>query len=399
LVDIVLTGGGMPPDIQYYLDGSIECMDITPDVWFWAKYFCPNITNIIDSFDNDPHEIGNDDNTSYLTSWGNKLESIYLNWQKQTDTNNVALCLAYGLHYSRNKEIFLQEICNTLVDDENSPLRGIKFYDNIIRYTKNNMVYYDGVKLFEHKRHFFDSLVRIKNQWDNLSNKPDFTNINIKYSDETLEALQYKRSIVQYELPKQKKKALRKSSDLLDTITGEKTTQLYLSGNEISVTGQKYRFALQKAPYSTLSTSHGSVTTKVYDKATNEFICGLCVYSANVTVFDHIASIVLHCKAGMEDQIIMDANVTEKGNIELLPEDKLKAFLKSSLNELTDQLFSDKDLETITGIKKIKSREKIIEKENKKAQTKLFKTLKKKYGNLLLNHPYKFDNVPLIARQ
>lgn len=328
MTDIVITGGRVPPDIQYYLDGALECFDIPTDVYLWGRYFCPNITELLDSFDHEM-DLQDQNHGTRLSNYGARLERLYLDWQETADPNAVALCLAYGVHYSGNAKQIVREICGSLVEDERGVLNGIEYYQSMTEHTSNGLVYYNGLKMFERKRGFLESRYRIQKQWASLEKVPDFTQFKLIWPErptlgEIYDEMEWEDRRKPKAPEKSKKKALKRSAKLLDSITGENTVQMFMSGQEISVVGQKYRFSLTKQKHGSIAGSHGSAETRVYHKDSDEFVCGLCVYTQNVTVFDHLASIVLHCKSGLEDLIIEEANITARGNLELLPESKLK---------------------------------------------------------------------------
>jgi hypothetical protein len=175
---------------------------------------------------------------------------------------------------------------------------------------------------------------------------------------------------------KEQKKALKRSAELLNSVTGENTVSLFLSGQSVEVTGDKYKFVLSKQQFGTIAGSHGSANTKVFDKASGEFVCGLCVYTQNVTVFDHLASLVLHCKAGLEDQIIQDANITSHGNLDYLPKNKRDDIYNSS--RVFEDLYS-----STNDINKTFARRKAV-KESEKLKQKMIKRFKKRYPELCL---------------
>lgn len=361
MVDVMVTGGRMPPDIQYFLDGSAECFDIPVDVYFWGRYFCPNLTELIDNMDKDASLVVPGHHGSTLTNYGMQLERMYLEWQNQADPHAVALCLAYGMHFMPSPEKIIGDLCNTLVDDELGTIAKISFYSSNTRHQKDGLVYFDGMKMFERKRHFMESRARIIRQWDEVK-ELDLREIKLVWP----EPIRYVDFIDEYRSSKpapekSTRKALKRSAKLLDAVAGENTVKLFLSGSEVSVTGNKYRFSLTKDKYGSITGSHGAAVTRVYDVASNEFICGLCVYTKNVTVFDHLASIVLHCKSGLEEVIIDEANVTERGRIDLLPKTKYDKLM--GLNKPEPFLDAD-DFEHV-GLREIEDRFDIVErKEN-----------------------------------
>lgn len=411
MTEIAITGGRVPPDIQYFLDGSMECFDIPPDVYLWGRYFCPNITELLDSFDREA-TLGDQDHLSRLSSYGARLEHLYLEWQATADPNAVALCLAYGVHYSGDNTKLIRDLCGTLVEDEHGVLANLGFYQSITSHTGNGVVYYDGLKKIERKRNFLESRLRIHKQWSALVEVPDFTKVKLLWPRQPTHGEIYDEIRGDKFKPKppekSTKKALKRSAKLLDSITGENTVQLFLSGEEVSVTGQKYRFSLTKQRHGSISGSHGSAETRVYDLETNEFVCGLCVYTQNVTVFDHLASIVLHCKSGLEELIIEEANITVRGNMELLPESKLKQLeerkrpvqVENALGTIINIEESDDNRiqRSVYGVhwREVAARRDRVTRENEIALDKLVRRVTKKFPELFVAPRRKVPGIALL---
>lgn len=383
----------IPHDIQYFLDCSIECFDIPPDVYLWARLFSTNITELIDNLGK--MDFGDPYHSSTLHRWGEEIERVYLEWQSNAPLEEVQLCLAYGLQYGTNVDQRIRELANTLVEHSTGIIGTIGYYRDHIRHrTPDDITYYDGVKLVERKLSHFQSLYRINKQWHAMPEKPDFSTWTIEYPPRPSPAeLREQLGITRKPVDKKVKKALKRSAALLDSVTHEPTTKLFLSGDEVSVTGQKYRFSLTKDPYASLTNgSHGSCRTRVYDATTNEFIAGLCVYTPNVTVFDHLASIVLHCKSGLEDVIINEANITERGNIDLLPEEKRLSLQPKELN-LSDEEESPVGLfgQSVVRISsKMKAR---IDRLNLIQQDKTVQRVMRKYPFLYEIKPVQLDSL------
>ncbi|MNU97689.1 hypothetical protein D3C71_877750 [compost metagenome] len=407
MTNIAITGGRVPPDIQYYLDGALECFDIPPDVYLWGRYFCPNITELLDSFDHEM-DLQDQNHSNRLTNYGARLERLYLDWQDTADHNAVVLCLAYGVHYSGNATQIVREICGSLVEDERGVLNGIEYYRNNIRHNNKGVVYYDGLKMFERKRHFLESRYRIRAQWETLVDRPDISKFQLIWPELPNMDFAYEEITGRSKRKppeKSKKKALKRSAALLDSITGENTVQLFLSGEEVSVTGRKYRFSLTKQKYGSISGSHGSAETRVYDLETNEFVCGLFVYTKNVTVFDHLASIVLHCKSGLEELIIEEANITARGNLDLLPDSKRKQLeernrppaveLALAAIDSVEESDANRIQRSIYGVhwREVLSRRDRVHRENEIAVEKLVKRVTKKYPYLFENKRYTMPRI------
>lgn len=302
------------PDIQYCIDSLMEFKTLPPDVYAWLIWFNEDTNGLIDSYDNSRETL--DQTISGQAIW---LEEKYIEWQKTAPVEHVAFCLAYAV-FNRPKNIRheLRELVGQLAIPESSFVRDMP------RAIKKNGIHiynpYDELKRNERYFSFWD---RIERQWNEFEHKDMIREFKITH--------EYKRSTqtpsqVQIPVPKkteikkETKKALKRSAKLFETYAGDGSTGLFLSGEEIRITGKKYIFVLKKT--SSVTMSHGACSTTVLDATTGNFIAKICVYSPNVTVFDHMVSIIFHCKAGMEDLIIKESNVMTCADYSKLPEEK-----------------------------------------------------------------------------
>jgi len=368
-----------PPahDVMYFLDCSVSSFHIPLDVYLWATKFHPNITQLVDSLDS-MEDLKKDQHMSTLEAWGDYLEKLYLEWQQDAPWEHVVLCLGYAIAYMPSIDQLVRQTASTLVDDANSILSTIDTYKRFQRHTSNGIVFYDGKQMLAEHTNHLHSLYRISAQWDALEVKPDFSEFEIIHRrDPELEVFQTRLKTAEVKvLPKETKRALKRSAQVLDSIAGESTSSLFLSGKEIIVTGTKYKFSLSKDPYGSISGSHGACVTRVLCAETDEFIASLCIYTPNVTVFDHLASLVLHCTSGLEDVILMEANIIQRGNVEKLPAAKLEQLNapKRPVEFLDYEVvegFTRKSLESAA----IRKRKEYIQKKNLSARRKLVQRL------------------------
>lgn len=334
---------GVPHDIRYYLDSALEAYYIPLDVYVWATTFCPNITKLIDEMDEHPRyehfkqKVGKQ---SSLVSAGLLLEHEYLEWQQKVPTEYSALCLGAAIKLF-SLEGFVKNTLGPVVESKRSSFPLIKIWDDYVRYETDEYRVYDAVRYARDNQKFaLASLKRIVDQWNSLSENPDFSeyrlireryelapNYNHQLHRQDLVDLLRGQSIIK----KPVRKALKRSSELLDDVAGQGTTSLFLSGKRLVVSGRKYDFHLTKD--GSIAGSHGACRTVVYQSGTDNFVAQLCVYTDKVTVFDHLASIVLHCQAGLEDEIINQSNLISVSDLELLPDaSKRKEIERRELN-------------------------------------------------------------------
>lgn len=388
---ITLTGTPPAHDVMYFLDSAAECFHIPPDVYLWAKYFHPNITGLVDSLDS-LEELKGQSHLHTLARWGHYLEKLYLDWQQEAPIEEVTLCLGYGLNYLPTIKDIVHNLVGTLVDRTDSFMVDLAINKDFEAHRTTDLVFYDGIKKFHSQQACMESFYRIKAQWEALEVKPDFKDYQVITSPPpTLNELRAHvrgKEQAQKIFPKETKRALKRSAEVLDSIAGKNTASLFLSGEEIIVTGQKYKFSLTKDPYGTITGSHGACRTRVLCAETNEFIASLCIYTPNVTVFDHLASLVLHCTSGLEDIIIMESNIINRGNIDKLPPAKIE--------EITKPRISDSEYDLFMGETKAIARKKrdLLELKNQKMHNKLVSRVACEFP-WIVNHK-KPQNIPSV---
>lgn len=104
---------------------------------------------------------------------------------------------------------------------------------------------------------------------------------------------------------KAKRKPLIKALDLLSKIGGRQTASAFISGDDVVVTGKRFNFRARKGVLS--SNGHGALNLTVTDKDNIELV-DLCFYFENMPAPDQLAALILHVKAGNEDEIVTTGN-------------------------------------------------------------------------------------------
>ncbi|MDW9481900.1 hypothetical protein GOB57_24945 [Sinorhizobium meliloti] len=104
---------------------------------------------------------------------------------------------------------------------------------------------------------------------------------------------------------KAKRKPLVKAIELLSRIGGQQTASAFISGDDVVVTGKRFNFRVRKGVLS--SNGHGALNLTVTDKDNIELV-DLCFYFENMPAPDQLAALILHVKAGNEDDIVTTGN-------------------------------------------------------------------------------------------
>ena len=122
---------------------------------------------------------------------------------------------------------------------------------------------------------------------------------------ERLEAQNFPQKPESRSLRKARRKPLAKAMDLLSQIGGRRTAQAFITGDDVIVTGRKFNFRARKGVMT--SNGHGAINLTVTDRDNVELV-DLCFYFENMPAPDQLAALILHVKAGNEDDIVTTGN-------------------------------------------------------------------------------------------
>jgi hypothetical protein len=378
-MDISVVRQAIPSDIDYYLDCSCEIGDIAPDVYMWARYFSPNIKEIIDNLDgeedtrlrNQPPGYSHGD---WLTECGDIIEREYLKWYDAEATyEQKVFCTYQAAKYYRHalkewiayvaetsmidRESMIQQIAVTLHNRTRNNSRKVR--------TLGNVDIYDFRPFFNMNRKKLNKIIRGLDRWHALNVQDE--EINVKetrvnfirdamttyttaastnvfiftsttsgtsftlsnsvtsstsgsyyhntatWDSNDLSRRMRPRKLTGRQL-KERSRALRqrrrvfvRSLNLAEKFLHGKDVKLFLSGQRIVVGGDDFDYHVRKTG-SVLRGGHGSVDTTMVTKDGVE-IGKLCLYTPNTPILDHIASLVMHIRAGLESEIYKTGNL------------------------------------------------------------------------------------------
>jgi hypothetical protein len=104
------------------------------------------------------------------------------------------------------------------------------------------------------------------------------------------------------------RRVIKRSYKFLTKLIGQDTTRMFIGGNAIRFEGKHAIYELKKM--STLNNPHGGYRAlAVFSKENPDLmLCEICIYSQNVPLLDHVASLILHIRAGEEEDILRIGN-------------------------------------------------------------------------------------------
>lgn len=324
----------MSPDVQYGFDCEVELLGFTSEVHQYFSYFRGG--NVDDWYDNIHKEMTFEKSKDFCDRFAQKAFADYKEWFRTDDTLRRGVCVINGVVTFR---YLLHDLTLALIGEKLDHWAEFAPADKIIE----KICTQEYVKRQLKKQ---PQAVRYTQLWDDISERfaglpPGHLEAAIAYNHVLLEERQkatftraQARRRMEYEgngkvhviNPKQEKKAIKKSVDFLESIVGQRNTHLFISGETVKVTGEKFDFVVKKG-HKLGTTNHGGVDLAVTNKAGKEIV-KLCWYVKDTYAAEQMAALAMHVAAGNEDEIIRVGNIISTSNVEE-PEfdmiDKLKA--------------------------------------------------------------------------
>lgn len=322
----------LPSDITGYIGSAKQSYDIAPDTAIWARFFCPNIQRLIENrrylYDLAPGpDVTPETSDAVLAVTGAKLERVFLDWVRSVKVplEHKQVCVGIGV-----KDIprLITEVGDWVADLcvwEDDPKR-YRIGNNYApqtkvskKYGERNPDHEDGnYRIQKHYwQPFFDdeeakprkatqllvnmanraALVgplpeRIRYTWRSQTQRPWMVGTGI--------ASQSQRRYV-----RRQRQILRKGIDLLADLVPYDELRAFLSMKApLLIPGEHvtFRVTLERLG----GGSHGGSKTEVL--VNGERACNLCVYTPDTPIIDHVASLIVHTRAGCESEIVTRGN-------------------------------------------------------------------------------------------
>jgi hypothetical protein len=104
------------------------------------------------------------------------------------------------------------------------------------------------------------------------------------------------------------RRVIKRSVKFLTRLLGHDTTRMFIGGDNIRIEGKHAIYELRKV--SRLNSAHGGFRAlSIFHKEHPDLLlCNLCIYTPDVPLLDHVASLVMHIQAGEEEEILRIGN-------------------------------------------------------------------------------------------
>lgn len=306
---------GIPPDISYGLECSVECLSITSDVITYYHMFNETpLAPIVDARDYccTPEGLGES-----LRGLARLYMRLYNDWYwTKASALERAWCVASAAERfpriaGEAADFLVTKFISEMLARDLDPhsrrnqqewldrSREMTHIEKVVAQLsrKASVVPADLLgDVIRHPSNFFTSL------GDIAPPRSCFTSRDaVQFVDGTVNFLLSKKS------KRNKQKVLKKSAAFLSTLIAPNDVSMFVGGKEIRVEGHRYVFVLSKD--NILSTNHGAISIKVHDKDTDRRLFNLCWYVQDTPALDQLAALAMAVRAGDEDEIIRVGNM------------------------------------------------------------------------------------------
>lgn len=297
---------GIPPDIMYTIDGALEMGHITTDVHVYLTLFEQNPVAWHDSLS----DFGDQFFAGLSASSRQRLAA----WRAQAPSRERAAVTWAGINSlpdlvrdsARHAASAAVKLCGpdhiaveTLLSDpeflfKNADPLASSISELAMRARDDVRIM--GRQAFVNTREMVPEIMR-------MANENRMRLIGLAMAEyETRRAA----SILPRTARKARRKPLIKAMSLLSAVAGRTTAIAFLHGDDIIVEGRLFDFKVRKGVLT--SNGHGAMNITVTDKHHVELV-DLCFYFVDMPAPDQLAALIMHVKAGNEDDILTTANV------------------------------------------------------------------------------------------
>lgn len=318
----------VPADIRYFLDCSFQSGHIAGDVHHYFMYDAPGTAEFIDAYeDRGPF----DRHWSRLIDMGLYVEDRFLSWRFKAAREDKLTASFFNLtevHYQL--EEMVGTYSNHLVDRGYTSLtpdavaeadKQYGFLTNmqvIARSMHRAAADFSGLKQEElfyfrqdmHRR----SLERREAERANLLRAIANSKGDTEYQDAP--EVEKTRAMIKASRTEDKlrRRVIKRSIKLAQKLMGTDTTRMFVGGDRVRFEGEHAVYELRRT--GNMVQHYGGSKLSVFDKENDIHLCDVCIYTPNVPILDHVASIALHIRAGHEEDILRIGNpynVSEAG--------------------------------------------------------------------------------------
>lgn len=311
---------GIPPDISYGLQCSVEGFDITEDVITF--YYAFNDVDLAKMSDEYEHSQNHASIRDSLQEFARKVYyEPYREWfDARANQDQKVWCVAragdsFGRKAAEMIDYKLSRYISDMLTDDLDPysrdLQDTWLSRNVgfRHHEKITSELFDKIGILP-----MDQLLHAAHQPDDFSlrfPKPEPLVISSsdddeQYTDNYIVRQTFSDPTAKRAEKKRRRKVLKKSAQFLKSLVGRETASLFIGGSKIEIEGKRFIFSVKVD--SLYSQNYGALDISILEKSTKDYLCKLCWYVEETPALDQVSALVLAVQADCEDSIIKIGN-------------------------------------------------------------------------------------------
>lgn len=323
------------PDVQYFLDCSLECGHISGDTHHYFMEVAVDSNEVLDAYDAEGRTFHK--HWSSLADTGLHMERNYLDWRGSNDVDkfkrqttsfmglwsiqpllqqhiasaaDVAVSAGYDrwtpqAHALLDREF---EFTNTVRVIKRSINRAASDFDGWDLPALTDMRHAVERRRHEDEQRQIQAIQRIRGLVGTGVITAEAISQRLGPLTNEREVRKAKKMVA--DRVHRERGVIKRSARFLSKLLGAETTRLYIGGHAIRVEGRHAIYELKKR--SSLMDAHGGFAAlSVFDKDHPDLhLCDVCIFTSGVPLLDHIASLVMHIQTGHEEDLLSIGNPT-----------------------------------------------------------------------------------------
>jgi hypothetical protein len=298
------------PDIEYCLQGSLECGHITLDTYNYWHDLAPDPDAEIDRIFEAHRRRPETSPVDYLSAAGLALESRYIEIRAADRGTASAISMGALPFFRTGFAGFVAQELPALF--ECHPVEAEITVGRLKRYARRLAADVLGrsvteiVDVMSEQRRQQEERRRIRQatliqQYRDHEDLWDDTGSRWSRNRPTSGAL----SAMKRER-KARQRAISRSIRFAQKIIGADVTRMFVRGDRVRFEGNLADYEVTRI--GRFDRVHGQYRLSVFKKQTDVHLCDLCLYSDGVPLMDHIATIAMYIRADQEEEILKTGN-------------------------------------------------------------------------------------------
>lgn len=296
------------PDVQYFLDSALEVGHITLDTHHHFMRVSARSNAVVDSYQEPPGGFARHWNR--LIDMGLHVENEYIRFRRG-NRDQARVSSAHAARYHANFVAkHAHDMASWMVDKGHTRLSDLASSIADREMGLSNM---RGSLRRATTRILADLSDRTPEQLRDLIDQEERVRAEVAEIDDIMRAMGGREDIdvktamrFLAQQRKEQRKVIKRSVKLFERLMGGDTTRLFVGGDRLRIEGRHAIYELKRT--AAIHVSHGGARLSVFTKQDDIHLCDLCIFTPNVPLLDHVASIVMHIRADQEEDILKIGN-------------------------------------------------------------------------------------------